>query len=87
MNEYISKNDLLNTINTNISEAHNERCSQLLETILNAPSADVVEVKHGEWKWDKRFANYTCSLCNNWDLTTPNYCSDCGAKMDGENNV
>ena len=47
------------------------------------PTADVVEVKHGEWKWDERFSDYTCSLCHNWDLTTPNYCSNCGAKMDG----
>ena len=53
--------------------------------IINAPTADVVEVKHGEWKWDKRFSDYTCSLCGNWDLKTPNYCPNCGAKMDGGN--
>lgn len=44
MAEYINRDDLLNAINTNVAEAHNERCSQLLEAILNAPIADVVEV-------------------------------------------
>ena len=83
MAEYISRDDLLNVINTNVAEAHNERCCQLLEAILKAPIADVVEMKHGEWKWDERFSDYTCSLCHNWDLKTPNYCSNCGAKMDG----
>ena len=54
------------------------------EQIKRMPTADVVEVKHGEWKWDERFSDYTCSLCHNWDLTTPNYCPHCGAKMDGD---
>jgi hypothetical protein len=44
MAEYISRDDLLNVINTNVAEAHNERCCQLLEAILNAPTADVVGV-------------------------------------------
>ena len=44
MAEYISRDDLLNAINSNVAEAHNERCSQLLEAILNAPTAEVVEV-------------------------------------------
>lgn len=44
MSRYIDRNELLKTINENVAEAHNERCSQLLEAILNAPTADVVEV-------------------------------------------
>lgn len=56
---------------------------KIINRIKNAPTADVVEVKYGEWEWDERFSDYTCSLCHNWDLTTPNYCSNCGAKMDG----
>lgn len=42
--EYINRNELLNVISTNVAEKHNERCSQLLEAILLAPTADVVEV-------------------------------------------
>jgi hypothetical protein len=39
--------------------------------------------ERGEWQWDERFSDYTCSNCNNWDLKTPNYCSNCGADMRG----
>ena len=55
-----------------------------VEGIKNLPAADAVEVVHGRWIWDKRFADYVCSECHNWDLKTPNYCPNCGARMDGE---
>lgn len=42
MDEYISRNELLKDVQSNVAEAHNERCAQLLEAILNAPTADVV---------------------------------------------
>lgn len=42
MDEYISKTELLKVINTDIAEAHNERCVQLLNAILYATTADVV---------------------------------------------
>lgn len=48
------------------------------------PSADVVEVVHGEWKREQN--RRTCSYCefvyyDNGGLF--NYCPNCGAKMDG----
>ena len=47
--------------------------------IRNLPTADVVEVKHGEWLLDGR-----CSECLENPLTThKNFCPNCGAKMDG----
>lgn len=53
------------------------------------PAADVVEVRHGEWK--KRGNEKKCSVCdfiyysNNDEWT---YCPNCGAKMDAtDNNV
>lgn len=59
----------------------------LEEDITNAPTADVVEVKHGEWEKVKGKDYWTCSNCctvtqNNED----EYCRHCGAKMDGGNN-
>lgn len=58
--------------------------------VKNAPSADVAEVRHGEWD------NCLCSVCGNVNPTlymdadneyrakaTP-YCPYCGAKMDGK---
>lgn len=44
MRRYIDADALLKAINQNTSEAHNERCAQILEAILYTPTADVVEV-------------------------------------------
>lgn len=46
--EYISRDDLLTAVHTDVAEAHNERCAQLLEAILNAPIAEVVPKTHYE---------------------------------------
>lgn len=55
-----------------------------------APTADVVEVKHGKWEvrilifFDSEKVGYRCSECNTtWDVAMK-YCPNCGAKMDGE---
>ena len=60
--------------------------------INSAPTADVQEVKHGKWK--ERFAfgvwRFDCSFCDDGyatkekDEILPNYCQNCGAKMDGK---
>ncbi len=61
------------------------------DCVKSVPTADVVEVKRGKWE-EKSFIvfdseiklGYKCSECNTtWDNKT-NYCSNCGAKMDGE---
>ena len=57
----------------------------LLRIIDEQPTADVVEVKHGEWV--KNGKTHTCSCCGyfyiNVDMEDDNYCPNCGAKMDG----
>ena len=61
-----------------------QRCVEITrEKIQQMPTIDAKPVKHGRWAWDERFSDYTCSECHNWDLKTPNYCSNCGARMDG----
>ena len=62
----------------------------LLGLIEKAPTVDAVPVVHGQWNADE-----TCSLCGEkstegldatkWDYWLPNYCPNCGAKMDGGN--
>lgn len=59
------------------------------ENCNNYISADVVEVKYGEWLWNRGCAYgespYYCSLCidGGSDNGRDNYCPNCGAKMNG----
>jgi hypothetical protein len=53
--------------------------------LIQAPTADVVEVKHGEWKENKiEYMLYGCSNCDCRVDYEFNYCPNCGAKMEGE---
>ena len=61
---------------------------QCFESKEKFPAADVVEVRHGEWRYGDKYK--TCSLCS---ATTPicssgtaywNYCPNCGAEMNGK---
>lgn len=58
------------------------------KVILEAPTVDAVEVVHGRWDDECR-----CTACGwygeDWykrDVYYFDYCPNCGAKMDGENN-
>lgn len=55
--------------------------------ILNdkIPTADVKEVKHGQWTKDRNFNDdlVRCSACHILSDRQPNYCPYCGARMDG----
>ena len=59
-----------------------------LVALANFPTADVVEVRHGEWV-DKGGYFPNCSECDTWTdwsngTAELNYCPNCGAKMDGK---
>ena len=61
--------------------------AKVLAYLLVSPTADVEEVKHGEWETD--FCDYVCSVCGGHisdcaldDYSEPPYCPICGAKMD-----
>lgn len=66
-----------------------------VELIEKTPTADVVEVVHGEWieEWDSEHfvSSCVCSACRRgtcrdslmkWIKSA--YCPNCGAKMDGK---
>jgi hypothetical protein len=72
-------------------------CDDVIASIENAPAADVVEVRHGEWISEiGSYCTPRCSACG-WhkpytedyycakELYSPwNYCPNCGADMRGE---
>ena len=82
-----------------ISEKKNISLDDLVDVFAEVPTADVVEVKHGEWiKTDRgirksvntgqsmRVYACDCSCCGYHtgnQGTEFNYCPRCGAKMDG----
>ena len=60
---------------------------EVVGAILDVPTADVVEVKHGYWIKEKLCMcepTYSCSECGKLHDQDYSYCNDCGAKMDGE---
>lgn len=62
-----------------------------LQIIKDLPAADVAEVVHGRWIKDDFLSDDVnnaekCSQCGEligWFGNLPNYCPNCGAKMDG----
>lgn len=79
MAEYIEREALLEALDYN----PNQRClvmdGSTFDIVLNHPAADVVEVVHGRW-----IDHMKCSVCGQVDWTKPNFCPNCGARMDGE---
>lgn len=72
-------------------------CLTAVEDVLNdLPLEDVEQAKHGEWLFFERDTigmAFNCSICGYVEVTEDfekspldndcNYCSRCGAKMDG----
>lgn len=63
-----------------------------VKILMKAPTVDVQEVKHGEWKlcyedWRRQIAGDECSACGFQHYGTCishyHYCPNCGTKMDG----
>lgn len=98
MPEYIEREALLELINEDCmyknptneyARGCNEVCDWAIKTITNIPTADVVEVKHGEWLECPNGLNTYCSVCKKafgtiYDIDIKPYCPNCGAKMDGK---
>ena len=64
---------------------------KVARAINELPTADVVEVRHGEWiavsSSDMSTGKaFKCSKCQKmrYGVRLPPYCQECGAKMDGD---
>lgn len=81
MNDYISRDYLL----AEYDRQHQGPPGGARKIIAEAPAADVVEVRHGQWYLDNGCAY--CSECKNSFApgirSQALFCPRCGAKMDG----
>ena len=89
ISEEIRKYYYKNPPNFSYGEGFDRGLDRAQRAILDAPAADVAQVRHGRWEWDTEDI-YRCSNCAEkshvkevmghpeWD-----YCPNCGAKMDG----
>lgn len=100
MAEYIERGAVQKMINRLANEPHyyhrDETFFDGIATVnidlCDIPTADVVEVKHGEWESKGTHGDFEekrCSICNGlllvrwYDRTMEyRYCPNCGAKMD-----
>jgi hypothetical protein len=102
MPEYIEREKAIEHIETHLPY----RCSEdfvmgqqdCIEQLKSLPTADVVEVVHGEWI--RGMGSYTRIKCSKCEWTKPyiedfyeaelladmSYCPNCGARMDGDKN-
>ena len=84
MDEYIKREAVIDLITRRYENP--EICTQEINGI---PSADVAPVRHGHWEP----GNPICSVCGEnkfkdldadiWCDWLPDFCPNCGAKMDG----
>lgn len=89
--EFIDPNDLMEYINKNHCYSGLPMAAHIctMELLTYAPRVDAVEVVHGRWIDNMDEKGY---LCNAWRKCSacgglnykkkPNYCPNCGAKMD-----
>ena len=100
MAEYIEREATLNALR-NLGSRDYRRAkgtiADAMKIIMHSaytPTADVAEVKHGEWIGRPLCGNSNCrcSICGSWWNVHANlngeisqkYCPNCGARMDGE---
>lgn len=76
------------------NRAHADGWNSLYAILQQAPVVDAEPVRHGRWiaipSSDMVTGKaYKCSECNKmrYGSFMPNYCQNCGAKMDGEPDV
>ena len=87
MSKYIDADALLNNLPDDLPYK-----ASVKRVLIQAPTADVVEVRHGEWKTPttingRAFNVPHCSVCDGIPCgvdENTKYCPNCGAKMDGE---
>lgn len=94
MAEYIKRTDVMR-----ICEDYSQHCfnssdargqdiaDRIFDDVVEIPTADVVEMKHGEWERIIRYGKprgVRCSLCGRGIHFHENFCPSCGSRMHGQ---
>lgn len=94
--KYIDANELIENLEASCMPIHEKGISGCLgdnksiaDVINDQPAEDVQEVRHGKWEQENEI--FKCSECayafeNEGYQHFFNYCPNCGARMDGEEN-
>ena len=91
MARYIDVEPLEDKLKEHIKKTESELMLGALSTFLRVlditPTADVAPVRHGRWEVvdAEEPRRYGCSACKRLSWHMDNYCPNCGARMDGEN--
>ena len=89
MAEYIEREDLLELYRMDdpvLNKNGHVPLPVIRQNIMDIPAADVATVRHGRWNDSLARITPYCSVCGHSHrclIRTPNYCPNCGAKMDG----
>ena len=98
MTEYIKREDALSKLYHDGEWVCNARGTY--EAIEAIPKEDVTQAAHGTWEKDRDFikcsacgygmypnyCRFMNGVCAGVGYNEPNYCPNCGAKMEGEHN-
>ena len=81
MSRFINADELLHKLPDDLPYK-----ASVKRVLMQAPTADAVEVRHGEWKKaSDKAPRYVCAACNHlFNNKEYKYCPFCGAKMDGK---
>ena len=91
MSDYIEREAALQTIES--CAGWSRPLESAYEEIQDMPAVDVAPVRHGRWTPADQTGDccYTCSECgferDAYLLDVGNYCPNCGARMDKEDNT
>lgn len=97
MKEYLDKEVVQEMLENAQIISNGEYCGYCTEDVrLNSiPAANVAEVRHGRWILEREPDGtpycFHCSVCDNdfhhiGIMTATDYCPNCGARMDEEDN-
>ena len=87
---YIDVEPLEDKLKEHIKKTESELMLGALSTFLRlldiTPTADVAPVRHGRWVVidAEEPRRYGCSECKRLSWNMENYCGNCGARMDGD---